>query len=85
MPHYPFFHHVPAEVFCMSGDGTCDIVKICNGAGEDYGCSAGLIFKGFPPVSVADHVVAFGVSFEVGSPSIPLTLVHPLDLNERRA
>ena len=64
VPHYPMFHHVPAELFCISKDGSCDIMKICNGAGEDFGCSAGLVFKGFPPMSVADHTVAFGVSFE---------------------
>lgn len=78
LPHFPFYHHVPAEVHCLSSDGSCDDYRIGNGSGEDPTCSFGSPVFGLPSSSITDHCKAMGYDYYdfAGEPGLQVVEDH---------
>ena len=67
VPHYPMYHHVPAELWCKSDNGSCNKYEHGDGTGEDWSLSGHYHFAGFPIKSLVDHNRAMGIPFD-GAP-----------------
>ena len=67
VPHYPMYHHVPAELWCKSDNGSCGKYESGDGTGEDWSLSGHYHFAGFPIKSLVDHNRAMGIPFD-GAP-----------------
>ena len=67
VPHYPMYHHVPAELWCKNDDGSCKKYESGDGTGEDWSLSGHYHFAGMPIKSLVDHNRAMGIPFD-GAP-----------------
>ena len=68
VPHYPMYHHVPAELWCKNDDGSCKKYESGDGTGEDWSLSGHYHFAGMPIKSLVDHNRGMGIPFD-GAPT----------------